>query len=292
MKLTPAKIDEILHRVEKEAKNYPIPSALMAKVSDGTKYGNETKYNFNGWFGYYYQTLALLVKYFKPEHILELGNQLGTSTAMMYYEMQPDARMVSMDIARDQRFIPDEIIKDPRVSFHIGDDLDLQTYGSNIPVDVDFLFTDTVHFYKHLKNEFFIYQHLLADNAIIVIDDVLLNDKGKFFEESPYFKRDIGNFAHHSGLGILLYTRPTNAPKEHSARIAQAALASARIWHEEAENLANRRIYMNVLGIKADIKEKLAQHPRLEKGVYRTIHRARSLRRRASSLIKSVIRTP
>ena len=267
MNFTAADIESILRTIEGEVKSYPTPTALLAKLSDDSEYGNGVKKNLTGWYGYYCQALSLMVRYFKPKNILELGNQLGVSTMMMYYEMAPDARMVTIDILKDQRFVPDEALNDTRVRFCIGDALDLRTYGDKIPIDIDFLFTDTIHFYKQLKDEYSIYRHLLANRAIIVIDDIYLNDKGKLFDELPLRKWDISKFAHPSGFGVALYERPRTERADPAHRVTMAALASADIWHREARCLEDCRLRVNIPGIKNDIKARLQRYPRINKVV-------------------------
>ena len=117
---------------------------------------------------------------------------------------------------------------DPRVTFLYGDDCDLAIYCEAMPRDIDVLFSDTVHTYEQIKSEYGIYEPLLADEAMIIVDDIKLNDKGRFFEEWLGEKSDLIGLCRKSGFDVMVYRRIGTVDQE--LRVCRAALASTQVW--------------------------------------------------------------
>jgi hypothetical protein len=156
--------------------------------------------------GDYYTWLALATRLLKPKRILELGNYHGASTIMIYSELTDKTEaFYSVDLKRDLSFIPTDIFLDSRVKFTFGNDLNLSIYNELLPVNLDFLFIDTLHEYYQVSYEWKIYKNLCKSNSIVVLDDILLNDMPKFWAELPYPKIDISSDCHNSGFGVFIY---------------------------------------------------------------------------------------
>jgi len=226
-------VERLLSTVEEEMRgNYEPPGLLLRKMDPQVPLDREyLGYVKNGGMGGgYYRWLALLTRVMRPRRILELGNRYGVSTIMIYSELPQDSQLISVDILHDQRYVPEEMWQDPRVRFVFGDCLDLTIYGGDIPIDVDVFWTDTVHFYEQVRDEFDVYEPLLADEALIIVDDIWVNDKGRFFEEAPYTKYDLTALCHGSGFGVLHYVRDPSRRCIQEVRLREAALASARVW--------------------------------------------------------------
>lgn len=160
--------------------------------------------------------------------ICELGNREGLSTLAILDAMSKDQKFISIDIDKDLRFVPKEkanplivagsfiaLIGDcnhPAVIHHIEKYLQ----GKKI----ELLFCDTVHNYKQIKLEFETYKHLLADEAIILVDDIQ-NDhlhlpeghrdrrtKYRFYEEWEGEKYDLTELCHNpTGFAAFIYRR-------------------------------------------------------------------------------------
>ncbi len=220
-------VQELLQKIrqEIERKTYVIPEKYFnLAIKD-----KEVMSYIHGQGGYYYQFLALFMRYFRPKNVLELGSAYGISTVMMYSELPLDARLTSVDIAKDQRYVPPEIFNDPRVRFVWGDALDLNIYRGDIPYDIDFFFTDTVHFYQQVKDEYDVYEPLLKDGAFILIDDIYVKDKAKLFQELPFEKWDLTSWCHGEGFGLLKYKKD----KIYKSPLLAAALESSRTGHRK-----------------------------------------------------------
>lgn len=251
-------IDRLLTSIEAEVYRYSPPQSLLQKMDPRIPLDREIlSYVYStGEGGGYYRWLALLTRLMRPCRVLELGNRYGNSTIMIYSELPADSELISVDIDRDQRYIPEEMWQDPRVRFVFGNCLDLGIYGDVIPIDVDVLWTDTVHFYQQVRDEFDVYEPLLADKALVIIDDIHVNDKGRFFNEAACPKYDLTTLCHGSGFGVLEYRRPADKQLSREARLAQAALASVRIWKRNHEALQNA--YNELLRNTARLKMKRA----------------------------------
>jgi len=240
--LTNLEIDSILKKIkqEVESRSYQLPQKylqLTFKDPEMTSY-------VNGQGGFYHQFLALFTRYTQPENILELGNAFGVSTIMIASELLPNAKLTTVDILKDQRYVPEFVYKDNRIRFVYGDDLDLNIYGNNIPQGIDWWFTDTVHFYQQIRDEYNVYEPLLKDGAFILIDDIWVKDKGKLFQELPFEKWDLSSWCHHNGFGLLRYKRD----KQDDNPLLTSSLQSAKIGYRKfyaLQNDLNRKFYRN-----------------------------------------------
>lgn len=233
-------IGHLLTTIEYEMRNgYEPPRFLLRKMNPQLLLDKEVLgYVLNGGQGGgYYHWLALLTRIMQPRRVLELGSRYGVSTIMIYSELPRDSQLVSVDTLRDQRYAPEEMWQDSRVRFVFGDCLDLAIYGDDIPVDVDIFWTDTVHTYEQVRDEFDVYEPLLADEALVVVDDILVSDKGRFFEEAPYARYDLTALCHGSGFGVLHYIRDPSRRRSRDARLRQAMLNAAGVWKRKFDAL-------------------------------------------------------
>ena len=133
-----------------------------------------------------------------PSHlaICELGNREGLSTLAILDAMSEEHLFLSIDTKPDLRFVPSEKGNslDNFVAM-IGDCLDKNTIQKveellsqqAIPSEkkkIGLLFCDTIHTYEQLSAEFKSYEYLLADEAIILVDDI--QDWGEWLEPRPW----------------------------------------------------------------------------------------------------------
>lgn len=160
----------------------------------------------------YYWYLALAVRFFQPESILELGTAAGASSIMMYSELPRDTTLISADIGTDGHFLPDTIRDDSRTEFITADANDRALYdhlkgrGSNVANSFDFLFLDTDHVAKDLRNQLALVGPLLRPGALVVLDDIHMNDMTEAWDEIPCPKLDITQDCHPSGFGVFIWS--------------------------------------------------------------------------------------
>lgn len=230
--ITKEQIDLGLKQIEKKLPSFEFSKRTLKKFTSSKEDIRFLGY-LNGTTGYYQKALPLIIETFKCKNIVELGNREGISTIAMWDGLPHDARLTTIDIIRDLRYCPEEMFADPRIKFLFGDVNDLSIFGDNIPMDIDFLFSDTIHYDFQVSDEFEIYQHLLADTALVAIDDININDKREFFDRVPYNKWDLSELYHPSGWGLFLYRRKIPLSKEE--RILNAYKASARIWKRKSD---------------------------------------------------------
>ena len=241
-------VDTVLKAVEESLTCNPViyPLELLARHNISDPFDAELlSYLVDGGeSGGYFHWLTRIAALSDAKLIVELGNRYGSSTVALYHGLKPDQTLITLDIAKDQRYVPDHIFEDARVKFVFGDCLDLNAYGdarTPIPVDIDIFWTDTIHYYEQVRDEFYVYEPPFADEALIAIDDIRLNDKGKFFEEVNYPKHDLTSLCHVSGFGAIHYVRPvSDRGKSHDSRIMEALARANRVWIRRANKAQSK----------------------------------------------------
>jgi predicted O-methyltransferase YrrM len=182
-----------------------IPDPLMAKTN-----ARYRKYIRDDPRSGYYRWLAAATAVLRPRRILELGTFRGASSLCMYASLcDPSQELTTCDIRSAADFVPEQMRRDPRVRIVVGDDLDLATFGSQPPTDIDLLFIDTVHSRAHVSAEWALYQPRCRAGALIVLDDIQLNDMPEFWNSITLPKLDVSADCHHSGFGIVLNGPPS-----------------------------------------------------------------------------------
>ena len=169
-----------------------------------------------------------------PENagICELGNRRGLSTICILDAMELSHRFITMDNVEDLRMVPvakaNELTQVGIFMPLIGDCLEYENVSAVerfLDRPIDLLFCDTIHTYEQVSREFTTYESLLADEAIILVDDIRdwgdhlkpepgelthpdQRTKYRFFEEWKGDKYDITELCHYpSGFAAFLYER-------------------------------------------------------------------------------------
>lgn len=157
----------------------------------------------------YYHLLMKLIRYYSPKAVLELGTSIGRSALHMMVELPNDSKLVTVDIGSFLRIDLLSFVDDRRLKIIFGDDLadDVVTnivgYGP-----FDFMYIDSEHNYDQAINEWNVYSQHLVDGAIVVVDDISLNDGMiRFWNSLPYEKVDCGKSVHFSGFGLFRFTK-------------------------------------------------------------------------------------
>lgn len=138
--------------------------------------------------------------------IVELGSREAISDIAIQSALKPTQTFYSIDIVYDYRCVNKSLIGD-NFKIIIGDCLDQNTINQ-IPNQIDLIFFDTIHTYDQVKAEFELYKDKLSDGCIVLIDDIKLNDKGRFFDEITYEKYGISDLCHSvSGFGAFVFKK-------------------------------------------------------------------------------------
>lgn len=161
--------------------------------------------------GGYYNFIKLLVDEMKPKTVLELGSHYGLGILAVMTTLPKKSKFVTVDIVTDLAGVPEKILSDARFKHYNGNCLDLQTYGEDVPKNIDLLICDTLHSYDQINAEIMTYQKFLADEAVILVDDLdyalTAGGKRKYFNEWQQDKLDLSGYCHSSGYGALFFTR-------------------------------------------------------------------------------------
>mgnify|MGYP003435157583 CR=1 FL=1 len=236
MNIDKGKIDQIISSFKEEKDQLKISSDLLVKFDTGNAEHVACLSYLNGTGGYYMLFLKYLIEKLELRNVIELGNQTGMSTVAMYDAIRKDTakKLYTVDIEKDQRFCPDEMHISKNVSFIFGDVCSNDVI-KQLPRNIDLLFTDTLHYDFQLQDEYEIYQHLLADTALVAIDDIRSNDKGKLFDSLDFDKWDLTELCHVSGWGLFLYKRKTLISDEEREKLI--TLAIHNIWEKKVSRL-------------------------------------------------------
>lgn len=231
MILDKAKIDSLLRDFSELKDKNQIDKKNLAKFKD-TKEDQVFLSYLNDDKQAYMTFLHYLVMRLKPQNIVELGNREGVSTVAIYdAASKTGSEFYSADIELDQRYCPEHMFSDPKMHFLFGDVLNIDII-KKMPKNIDLLFSDTIHFDFQVRDEWEIYEHLLADQALVAIDDININDKRKLFDEVPYLKWDLTEVCHLSGWGLFLYER--KGVRKSSEELAET---TARLWERKYNTL-------------------------------------------------------
>lgn len=96
---------------------------------------------------------------------------------------------------------------------HFSNIVFIQADSTPVPVQFDrpisLLHIDTEHSYSQAKVEFESYQPYLADNAIVIFDDLHAQEDAvlRYFYELPYQKMQVDAMHPVCGWGVLLWTK-------------------------------------------------------------------------------------
>lgn len=135
---------------------------------------------------HYYRFLFRLVQFIKPTLTLELGTSYGTSSACI-----ADAHHEGSVITVDMVDLLREACYRRNVLYVRSDSLDKVKLGPKI----DILFIDTEHDGERFIDEFRLYEPDLSENAIVLIDDIHLNqdmkDAWEIFEPEGWVKIEL-----------------------------------------------------------------------------------------------------
>jgi predicted O-methyltransferase YrrM len=145
----------------------------------------------------YNRFIYALVQTFKPALMVETGTDRGRSCAHMALG-NPQGQVVTIDIdpACSEQALGLEL---PNVAALTGDSLGL--LGLFDPGSINLLFLDSLHTYEHTKAEWEAFRSKLCPGALVLIDDIAL-DEGmrQFWRELPQPKLKL-NHLHFSGFG-------------------------------------------------------------------------------------------
>jgi Methyltransferase domain len=213
--------------IERLATAEPIPEAFYApSISD-----EFLRYLQGIEGGNYPRWLAAAVRVLSPKTIVELGSREGLSTASILSGLSSEEQVFySVDVVEDLRYVSESAKMDPRFRPVVCDCRDIEALGTQYPVPetVGLLFLDTIHTYAQVSSEFHVWEPLLANGCLVAIDDIRLNDKGRFFDELTSEKYDMTDYCHVSGFGVFFYERRSAVSAEEALRRSRRVMEEVR----------------------------------------------------------------
>lgn len=192
----------MLNELHEATKNYTDISYFPSLVDIIPEDQYQNMKSNNGCNYYFY--LHNLVKILKPKHVVELGTSIGRSAHFMMTALQPDSILTTIEMGSFLRVDLKPFEYDKRLNIVYGSDIDPAVYAPLNLKDIDFLFIDTLHDKAHVEIEWSIYKEFLAPGALVVMDDINLNEGMiEFWNNLPYEKVNTGSDIHFSGFGIF-----------------------------------------------------------------------------------------
>lgn len=198
-----------LKSLEKVIFELPIQDQIFDQVRPAKIYCNYLQNEPQG-SGKYYSFIHKLIKTNKVSTIVELGNREGLSLLAMAAATDENQKITTVDTINDLRFVPEKVRTNKNINFIFGDCLRPDII-KQMPQNIDLIFFDTLHTFSHIKQQWDAYEPLLADQAIVLIDDVNLADKNKIMDELKtnnkikFLENRID--LHVSGFGVIVYKR-------------------------------------------------------------------------------------
>lgn len=129
--------------------------------------------------------------YFQPKTVLELGTGQGATACVIVSVLPADAKFftVNYDYPSFDEFgeMLNKCTYVCQMSRINGDTLDPKTLDK-VPDGVDFMFIDTDHYSWQAGAELELWQKKLQDGAIVIADDLGMNDMHLFWDSIPYDK--------------------------------------------------------------------------------------------------------
>ncbi len=154
---------------------------------------------------YYYRYLTAAMKALKPKQVVELGSAAGVGLLSMLPTLPKTSNLIACSIPEPEiefRYIPEG--KYDNLTLVRGDDLDPKVWPKDIDLNkTDIWFIDTDHNYAQLSSELRLYDKFFKQGAIVLLDDITLNDGMKrAWSEIEYPKLSLPDL-HHSGYGMF-----------------------------------------------------------------------------------------
>ncbi len=231
-------IEDLIEEIKTKIPDFTFSKENLIKFKEWNSEDIEFLSYLNGVGGSYVKFLSILMRKLQPQLTVELWNREWVSTLWMAESaISFGWKFITVDIVHDLRYFPDSLNDEKKNIFTIfGDVFDLNTY-KEIPLDIDLLFSDTIHYNDQIRDEFEIYQYLLSDIALVAIDDIHVNDKWIFFDQIDYPKWDLTQLCHHSGWWLFLFQR--REPLTREQRVEKALRASISVYQRRYQHFVD-----------------------------------------------------
>ena len=195
-------IQEIVDKTNEKFKTFK-PIGIIPAFRKANEGAVEDFLNTNG--NAYYQWDMCLADVIKPKQIVELGGAMGMWDIAMLYVLPEDAKLYSITLA--EYGLEFSYIADTYKNFFpiVDNDLELSNWSIYPDLDLkdtDLWFFDSLHTHDQLEAELKLYTPFFKKGAILLFDDIHMDELNGIWEALPYEKVDISDPCHYSGYGI------------------------------------------------------------------------------------------
>lgn len=150
----------------------------------------------------YYQFLPCLIQETKPKQIVELGGAMGVAALMMLSSLPLKSKLYSITL--EEGGLEFSYIKKEYPNFVpiVGNDLDMTVWPQNLDLKkTDIWFFDSLHTTEQLTKELELYSPYFKKGAILLFDDIKMDEIWPVWLDLPYEKLD-ASILHFTGFGI------------------------------------------------------------------------------------------
>jgi predicted O-methyltransferase YrrM len=146
----------------------PSRSAALLSIEETLRKDEKWGINIGSFEGCF---LQFLIQTYSVKNILEIGTQYGYSTQWMLEALPLDGRIVSIEKNEEHQAVAKRIITDSRVSFLLGDALEvLKNLKNDIPFDLIFIDANKKAYPQYLAWA----KTLVSSGGLIVGDNTFL----------------------------------------------------------------------------------------------------------------------
>lgn len=159
--------------------------------------------NING--NRYYQLAPSITKVLKPKQIVELGGAMGVWDLMVLNGDYQDFTLYSITLPEHGLEFAYIVDKYPNFVPVVGDDLDLANWPKELDLSkTDLWFFDSLHTAEQLQKELDLYTPFFKKGAVLLFDDIRMQELWPIWDALPYDKHEITDPCHYSGYGIAI----------------------------------------------------------------------------------------
>ena len=197
-------LQEIIDETFEKMKMFKPQVLLPAlRAADNDTYGGtiwDDVMNTNGCANYQFSTC--LVDLLKPTQIVELGGAMGAWSVCILQTLSAESQLYSITVAEEGKEFMFVVDKYPNFHPIVGDDLNMDNWKGVDLAKTDIWYIDTIHTAEHLKKELELYTPFFKKGALVLFDDIRMNDMFSVWESLPYEKKELTDPCHHTGWGI------------------------------------------------------------------------------------------
>lgn len=196
------KAKELVERVNKRWETFKI-SHFMPALRALNQGALDDVLNVNGCRNY--QWAPCLIDEVKPSQVVELGGAMGVWDIMVLNSAYQDFKLFSITLKEHGLEFSYIVDNYPNLVKVIGDDLDLKNWPKDLDLSkTDIWYFDSLHTAKQLQAELDLYTPFFKKGAVLVFDDIRMDELWPIWEKLPYDKVELTAPLHYSGYGLAI----------------------------------------------------------------------------------------